>query len=167
MNNTGKNKIWIWLVILLVLANAGTLCFFWLSRPMPPESPAKFLSKELAFSIEQQKQFEQLVQQHRDSVRLWRDQLQSAKEEMYALVKEPAVSDSTEQVAAQKLGAIVEKIEWFTLDHFQQVRLICTPSQEKKFDAVLHKMLKMMSASRPMPPRGESGPPPPLPPFEK
>ena len=167
MNNTGKNKIWIWLVILLVLANVGTLGFFWLSRPMPPESPAKFLSKELVFSLEQQKQFEQLVDQHRDSVRLWRDQLQSAKEEMYELVKEPTVSDSTEQAAVEKLSPTVEKIERLTLDHFQQVRLICTPSQQKKFDAVLQKMLRMMSASRPMPPRGESGPPPPPPPFEK
>lgn len=166
MNNTGNNKIWFWVVILLVLANAGTLGFFWLSRPMPPESPEKYLSKELSFSPEQQKQFRQLVQQHRDSVRLWRDELQSAKKEMYWLVKVSDASDSTEQAAVQKLSPIVEKIERLTLDHFQQVRLICTPSQQKKFDAVLQKMLKLMSASRPMPPRGESGPPPP-PPFEK
>lgn len=161
MLGNNKNKILVWLVIVLIIANAGTLTFLWLSRPDTRESPAAFLSKELSFTQEQKNQYEAMVKEHRDSIRFLRAELKHAKEEMYLLLKDKSSNDSIGHTAVKKLSAITEQMEIITLDHFRKVRSICSSVQQEKFDQVISQMLQMMSSQRlPPPGREQQGPPP-------
>ena len=161
MFSNRKNKILLWLVIFLVIANAITLVFLLRNRPFPKESPASFLSRELSFTEDQKKQYEGMVSVHRDSTQILRKELQQAKDEMFALLKQSVISDSIKQSAVKKISTITERMELFTLAHFQEVRSICSPAQKDKFDQVISKMLQLMSTSRRPPPGVENlGPPP-------
>lgn len=150
------------LVILLLLANAATLAFFWLDRskkPMQQEGgPKEFLVKELTLSTAQQQQYEELVKQHRQAVDAIRQQVKAAKDNLFALVKVTEASDSTKQAAASDVSKLTEKIDLLTLNHFQQVRKICTPEQQQKFDQLIGEITRMMAA--PHPGMRPEGPPP-------
>ncbi len=174
MNNTVKNKTLTILVVLLLLANAATLAFFWLGRKpkQPPGGMAKeFLIKELNLNTGQQEAYEGMIKEHRQATEPLRQQIKEAKDELFALVKNPSAPDSAKQAAAASANNIVAQLDLVTLNHFQKVRTLCTVEQQKKFDDIIQEAIRMTGQPRhPMPPGGhpqgpppggEGGPPPP------
>lgn len=166
MNNNARNKFLMILVILLLIANAVTLTLFWLDRSRKPEqpmgSPREFLSRELSLDTQQQAQYDELVKAHRQLTEELRQQVKTAKDSLFELVKDPAASDSTKQMAARTVSRLTEQIDLLTLNHFQQVRKLCTPGQQKKFDELIGEVTRMMAPPRPPgpPAPGKEGPPP-------
>ena len=61
-------------------------------------------------------------------------------------------------MAADAIMINQKAIEMATFYHFEEVRSICTPDQQKMFDEVIKEALRMMSPPPPGPPHG--GPPP-------
>lgn len=181
MNNGSKNKILSWLVILLVVANAATITMFWLNkskRPAGPKgTPQEFLVNELKLDAKQQQQLDGLVKEHRRAAEALRGKTREAKERFFDLLKQTNVADSTKQAAAKAVSVITEELDLLTLDHFQKIRALCNPEQQKKFDDIIHQLTAMMGQPRPpgppggpegqhpngpgVPPRNEQGPPPP------
>jgi len=171
MNNAAKNKLLVWLVALLLLANAGTLLFFWLGnrkQGLPPKGePKEFLIKELGLDASQQQQFDKLVAEHRQAVNALREQVKEKKDALFELIKNTTATDSVKQAAASAVSAVTEQIDMLTVNHFQKVRALCTPEQQKRFDAIIHDITKMMAQPRPPmgpgngPPPGDNRPPPP------
>lgn len=165
MNSTSKNNLLVWLVILLLIANAATITLFWLSRakrPPAPQGEAKdFLIKELNLDSSQQIRFADLRQEHRKAVDSLREKVKDAKDHLFDLVKDSTASDSMKQEAAAAVSRITEQIDLFTLTHFQKVRALCDPKQQKRFDEILRQVTVMMGPPRPpAPPAGPGGPPP-------
>ena len=161
MNPGTKNKLLTWLVVLLLVANAATIAMFWLGKPKQPRQPKgqpkDFLIKELKLDTAQQAQLEILVKEHQAVVRPLREKIKEAKDNLFDLLKEENVSDSTKRHAAAAVSVITEEIDLFTLNHFQKVRSICNPEQQKKFDEILHQITGMMGQQRPR--MGQGGPP--------
>jgi len=166
MNHATKNKLLTGLVILLLAANAATIAVLWLNRPKqqtgPKGSPQEFLVKELNLSTEQQQQLQVLVKAHQQGVQPLRGKIRTAKEALFNLLKQSNVTDSTKQTAAKAVSMITEELDLLTLDHFQQVRAICTADQQNKFDEIIHQVTSMMGQPGP-PGGGREGdrPPPP------
>jgi len=162
MNHTAKNKVLTWLVVILLIANAATITMFWLGKPkqpvQPKGQPKDFLIKELKLDTNQQAQFEVLVKEHRAAVEQLRKKIKGAKDNLFDLLKEQNVSDSTKRNAAAAVSIITEEIDLLTLNHFQKVRAFCNPEQQKKFDTIIHQVTGMMGQQRP--PMGPGGPPP-------
>lgn len=163
MNPVTKNKLLTWLVVLLLVANAATIAMYWLGKPKPPlppnGGPKNYLIKELSLDAKQQEQFGELVKEHRQSVEQLRREVRSAKDNLFDLVSKPNEADSTKQHAAAAVSDITEEIDLLTLDHFQKVRALCTPDQQRKFDDIIREVTRMMG--RPGPPMGpHDGPPP-------
>ncbi len=162
--NNNKSRWLIILVIVLLIANTATLFAFWVSRAkhdLPPKGELKdFLVKELNMDSAQQKQFLILREEHRHRVDSLRNEVKQAKEKLFDLAKDPSATDSIKQNAAAEVSKITEKIDLFTLDHFQKVRALCRPDQQKHFDELLHQMTSMLGA--PPPPKHPGGPPPPM-----
>lgn len=167
MNHATKNKLLTWLVILLVAANVATIAVFWLNRPKqhraPKGSPQEFLVKELKLNTEQQQQFQVLVSAHQQGAEQLRSKIRTAKEAFFNLLKQSNVTDSVKQTAAKAVSMITEELDLLTLDHFQQVRRLCTADQQNKFDEIIHQVTSMMGppgnpgggrqGNRPPPPR--------------
>ena len=166
MNFTAKNKLIVWLVALLLVANAASIAIFWLSkakhRPQPKGTPQEFLVRELKLDTKQQEQMEMLVKEHRQAAEELRVKIRAAKESFFDLLKQQNVTDSVKQAAAKAVSKNTEELDLMTLNHFQKVRALCTNNQQKKFDEIIHKVTSMIG--QPRPPRGsgneQQGPPP-------
>ncbi len=165
MNPATKNKLLTWLVLLLLVANAATIATFWLNRtkhPAHPQgTPNEFLIEQLQLDTKQQEQLEALVKEHRGKVEQLREKVRAAKDSFFDLLKQPNVTDSTRRAAAAAISTITEQIDLLTLDHFQKIRELCNPEQQKKFDAIIHQVTAMLGAPRPPMGLGHQGPPPP------
>lgn len=165
MNSPAKNKLMTWLVVLLLVANATTITMFWLGkrRPPPPKgAPNEFLIRELKLDTKQQEQLDVLIKQHRQAAEDIRGEIKSAKDSLFELVKNPNATDSAKQTAAAACSKLTEQLDVLTVNHFQKIRSLCTPEQQKKFDEIIHEVTAMMGQPRPpMGPGGYIVPPPP------
>ncbi len=163
MNPTTKNKLFTWLVVLLLIANAITIAGFWLGRPKHPPLPqgaaADYLIKELSLTKQQQKQFLELVSEHQQSSAQIRIKIRDAKDNFFDLLKQPGLTDSVKRAAVEMVGKSTQELDLLTLDHFQKVRALCTVEQQKKFDTIIRDVTHMMAPPHPGGP-GPQGPPP-------
>jgi hypothetical protein len=163
-----KNNILALLVVLLVVANASTLFFFWLHRPQShptSKTPAKFLISELKLDSAQQVKLEILRKEHKDSSEALRAELKEAKEAFFGLLKNSNITDSAKLSAADAVSNITKKLDLVTFNHFKKVREICNSGQQQAFDKIIGEVTMMLSAPRN--PRMEGNRPPPPPPDEK
>jgi Spy/CpxP family protein refolding chaperone len=171
MNSVAKNKLLLWLVALLLVANAASIAMFWLGKnkqlPTPKGPPNEFLIRELKLDGAQQAKLDILVKEHRAAAEELRGKIKESKEAFFDLLKQTAVTDSMKQVSARAVSVNTEALDLLTLEHFQKIRALCTPEQQKKFDDILHEVTSMMG--QPRPPMGRHnepgdpplGPPPP------
>lgn len=165
MNKGISNRLLLWLVIVLLVANVATLSFLWMGRPAAPppgDGASKFLIKELQLDAKQQQQYQALVTEHRDSAEVLRSKIRKAKEQLFEMIKEEGATDSAKQEKVKEVSRYSGDLELLTLHHFEKLRAICTPEQQKKFDSVLQEITRMMG--NPRPPMGPDGHQPPGPP---
>ena len=166
MNHGSKNKLLTWLVVLLLVANAATIAMFWLGKVKhPPQSkgtPQEFLVKELQLNTKQQEQLDVLRKEHREAADQLREKIKNAKEAFFDLLKQQNVTDSVKQVSAKAVSIHTEELDLLTLNHFQKIRALCTPEQQKKFDEIIQQVASMIGRPRPpgSPENGPQGPPP-------
>ena len=146
------------IIIILILLNIGTLAFLWIQKSPgmhPPHhgggGPFEFLSNELNLSEQQREQYKQLRDEHHSEV----EGLQEAGREMRHQFFDQLHGASSDSLQVEKLATDIasnqRQIELITFHHFQKVRAICSPEQQKKFDDVIDEALRMM-APRPGPP---------------
>ena len=175
MNNFTNNR-WLTVVTLLLLtANIITLALLWTTknkdrgnmRPAPGGQVFEFLTKELKLDEQQQEAYKKLRDEHQLARRGIRDSIRMAKDEFFALLKKPDVSDSVLHVYSGRAVAADQQLDEFTFRHFQKLRAICNAEQQKKFDDIIQEALRRMApAKRRGPPRPgmndpERRPPPP------
>ncbi len=165
MSYFNRNKWWAVAFIALLIMNVASLAAVWLlkdNRPAQHRGPgpgvAEFLTKELRFDSLQQQQLFQLRSAHQRQVMELRSKTREAKDALFELLKEPAVSDTMLAKAAIASSLNDQQLDILTFRHLQKIREICTPVQKEKFDAVIHEVLRSMG---PMPPPGPEGHPPP------
>ena len=171
--NVSKNKILIWSVILLVIANVAVLATIWLthSKQRPNRgTPADYLVKELGLNKEQEDKLRSLGKEHHEQSLRIREQIKEARHNLFQQLKQSTVNDSAKIIAADNVAKNLKQLDLLTFDHFRQVRAICTPEQQKKFDEIIEEVLQMIATGpRPgrgpnngerMPPPGDRPPPP-------
>ena len=161
MDNSKFFKI---VILILLLINMATLTFIWSTsqrqqnfQSRPPDV-GEFLTKKLELNEAQQKQFEELKHAHHEKVEVLRENNKKLHNDFFDLLKQPSVDSTTLRIAADAIMDNQRAIEMVTFYHFKEVRAICTPAQQKKFDEVISEALRMMSPRPPGPPNG--GPPP-------
>ncbi len=161
MNNAIKNKLLTWLVVTLLVANAGTMLFFWINRPErmqgPKGSPREFLIHQLELDSSQLNVFQELIEDHQASARSLKNEIRSAKENLFQLLKQQVIPEPEKMKAVQAVTLKIQALELLNLEHFQKLRALCNDKQKKKFDGLLDQLAGLMAA----PPPGEGHPPPP------
>ncbi len=166
MNGTSKNKWLIFFIVLLLIGNAATILMFWMQRRPGPggHRAADYIIKELNLSKSQQEQYEKMIDEHRKGADEARQHIKAAKDKLFDLLQQPSVNDSTLNTAVNNVTNETSKLELQTFHHFQKLRAICDPAQQKKFDGIIKNALDMMRPGPPGPPghrQGEGHPPPP------
>jgi protein CpxP len=138
-------------IIALLLINAGTLALLWAKpgrdRLRPKGHPVeKILKKDLGFNAEQMAQFEQLKEQHHQSVS---DLKKSTRQHRETLFSSPPLESNQADSIAKLMGQGVADIEYATWRHFQDVRNLCTEEQVAKFDELLSDIARHMGPRHP------------------
>jgi periplasmic protein CpxP/Spy len=148
MDNSRFLKI---VIVVLLIINIATLAFLWTAPmrhgppPMRGEDVAGFLSRELNFTPEQQKQFEELRKEHHDNIDNIRQQDREMHDKFFDLLCTNPVDSAFVGQMADSMSGFRKQIELLTFYHFQKVRGICTAEQQKKFDEVIDDALRMMA----------------------
>lgn len=146
---TKNNKGLIFLVVILLLSNVGLLLYFlMLKKPEhKPGGPGRgdfsivdYMKKEVGFNEDQTKQFQQLHELNRDSLKLIGDSIRASKNKLYTFLQQAPPNDSSVQAAAATLSHYQQKMELNMFRHFQRVRAICTPEQQVKLDTLVNRM---------------------------
>ncbi len=174
MNNAIKNKLLTWSVVFLLVANAGTILFFWINRPPKIQtikgSPRDFLVHALELDSSQLSAFQDLIEKHQSAVRALRREIGSAKEDLFQLLKQPVIDEAQKKKNVEAITIKIQQLELLNLEHFQHVRALCNEKQKMKFDELLDQLAFLMAEPRtpgagmPAPPPNEEGhrlPPPP------
>ena len=163
MNNFTNNR-WLSVVTLLLLtANIVTLALLWTTKnkdrgdmkPPPGGQVFEFLTNELKLDTQQQEAYKILREEHQQARRGIQDSIRMAKDEFFALLKKPNVSDSVIHVYSGRAVAADQQLDEFTFRHFQKLRAICNAEQQKKFDDIIQEALRRMAPDK------RRGPPPP------
>lgn len=147
MKSIGKNKIYMWLIAILMLANTLTIFIYWGGRikEMKENSPKEFLVKELKFDDNQKKQFFALAKEHNENAQIIRRKIKQSKDDFFHLLKDPNATDSIEKFAAQKVSKNIEELDLYTFDHFKKVRALCNEEQKEKFDKIISQITSAVS----------------------
>ena len=168
MNYFKRSKWWAIAFIVLLIMDVASLAAVWLlkeKRPAPRPEVAEFLARELGFDSLQKQELFNLRAEHQQQARALRGKTREAKDALFALLKEAFVPDSMLAKAAEASSVNDRQLDILTFRHLQKIRELCTPEQQKKFDAVIHEVLRSMGP--PMPPPGREGHPPPPPGEER
>lgn len=179
MNQFTKNRSLNIIVIVLLVANIASFGVFWWRQSSPERNNqfpvpsmnkgADYLSSELKFSTTQQTAFEALRNKHRNAFDPIRKDIEQYKNDFFGLVKNDTVSETTINIAWNKIASLEKTSDVITLNHFKAVRKICDSAQKIKFDQIIQaSILRMRNRPQgPPPPMGhrpppnEQGPPPP------
>ena len=169
MSTLFRNKLLTGLVILLLAANITTIVVFWMGmkkiHPAPQQASA-YIIKELSLNDKQQEQYNVMIQQHRKQSRLIQEQIRNCKDSFFNLLSHENTNDSIKNNLSAKIASLNSELDIITYDHFKEVRKICTPEQQQKFDGILKEVLRMMAGPGPggrgprPPGAGIDGPPP-------
>lgn len=156
-----KETIWIALVAFLIVLNA-TILFLFLGGKNPGkpgqggQNPRDLqIIEALSLNEEQQEKFEVLKEEHRGKMR----ELNSESHEMlesYFMLLESEKIDSAQKDSLEAAFSTLEKEKInVTFDHFQKLKTLCNPDQQKEFNEFLPELIELVL------PQGQEKSPPP------
>lgn len=157
-----KETLLIVLIVLLLLLNFGTLGFlFFAGRGGPPHGPrfgkhgpAQLIIQELELDEQQQKTFDTMREQHHSNMVSLDKQMEVTAKRYLSHV---SLSNSTKTDSLQQaIGKLEMQRASVTYQHFKDLRAICKPAQQEKFDALLPELFRMITSPPPPDNRGHS-----------
>ena len=166
------NTRWITVAsLLLLIANIITLTLMWAHHhhehkeanrdlPSPMRGPVfEFVTRELNLNQQQQDAYTKLREDHQAKQRPLQDSIRKAKDAFFSLLEQPTVSDSQLDLYSKKNIQAEQQLDLVTFKHFQQLRALCSPEQQKKFDRIIREVLHQLQVPgpRPEPPPGREG----------
>ena len=169
MNEKYKFRL-LWGAILgLLLLNLAILGWMWSSSGIPPRregggSALDLLHRELGFNEAQKKQVIAITEAHFQKVKPVRDSVRLLKDMFFDRLSDSAITDAELNDLSEKVAHKMAVADQMVFRHFQEIRAICTPKQQTKFDEIikdaLHQQGRQQMRNGPLNGRRE-GPPPP------
>lgn len=153
-----RNKVLSLLVLVLLLTNILLVVFFMWMKPEPGKPAAKkdghnevmqILEKEVGFSPAQMEEYKKLKDQHWAKMKPYFGEMKAARNNYYNLLNLTSVADSTVNRLADSVAAKQKQMDLQTFRHFSQVKALCTPEQQPKFDSLVQQVIKRMGGRKP------------------
>lgn len=153
-----KPKLLTIVVVALLLLNFGTLGFMWThSRGPggPPDGPGHrpdlfhFMVNELQMTKEQEAQYDVMRRAHHEKVVELQEASRKLHDKFFNLLQGAETDSILVNQLADSIASNQKQVDLITFRHFQQVRSICTPPQQKKFDEVIDEAMSMMAPRPP------------------
>ena len=146
MKQFAQNKVLVLLVAVLLIANLALMLYFFVFRNNhnaggPSRPVSDFVQKQLGFNVSQAAKFQELRDEHKESVKPVIDDMKKLKDSLYNLLQKPELNDTMAVNLIDKIGERQKQWELMIFHHFQKVRAICDSSQLPRFDTLVHRMV--------------------------
>jgi Spy/CpxP family protein refolding chaperone len=156
MDYLKKNRLLILIIAVLLLVNVGTISFILFFRGEGDRFPGKkgrgavvaFIEKELHLSDAQKEQFARLREEHFGKTETLMREQHEARKAMLGLLREDTVDVNEMHRMAAVMGQKETELAVSTFEHFRALRSLCSPDQQREFDAIIQDVLKMTRPSR-------------------
>ena len=137
------------IVILLILSNVISIGFLIMSKKKHPHphSPKKIIIEKLNFDENQEQEFVNLIEVHRNEVKKTHQAIGRLKDELYKELKNenPVMNDSL----FQEVTTTVMKLEKLNYEHFKDIKGLCTDSQLENFSHLIDQLGTLFQPKRP------------------
>lgn len=162
-------KLLIIIVLALISVNCILIGILWYNSyhrrmPAPAGNAFEYLTKELALTPAQVKQYDALRKQHFEFTSKTGNEQRMERDSFFNNLGNPSVDAATVNQLEQRILAHQQMLDTATFNHFRKVRAILTPTQQEKFDGVIQNVLHIMGGphgpERQRPGGPQAGPPP-------
>ncbi len=150
-----KTKLLIIAVITLLLLNIATLAFIF-TRKHPihndmrnGEGPKQLIIERLKFNEAQQKQYSVIVDDHRTKSKALNKTSGVMHNELYSLLKEKYIDKQKADTIIIKIAENQKTIDNLNLEHFQQIKSICTVNQIQFYNILVGELTHLFSPHPP------------------
>ena len=150
MTTPTKNKLFIFIIALLLISNIGLVVFFMGMNKHDSRDNrgrgeiTRVLKEEIGFSETQIKEYEEIRMAHREKMRPLFDSIRIDKESLYNQLYLPEINDSIFNTASSAVGEKQQMIDRHLFNHFRTLRELCTAEQQPKFDTMIKHMVQRM-----------------------
>jgi len=152
-------------VIGLLLLNFATIGFLFLSGPKghkPPNdmpvgrpNPKEIIIERLHFDVNQQREYDKIIQWHKDEIKRLDDGIREAKNDLYAQLKEPQIDLKIKDSLIAVINSNQKQIEATHFKHFEDIKKICHKGQIEDFNDLTEELSRIFAANKPPRPRHE------------
>jgi periplasmic protein CpxP/Spy len=159
--NSSRNKILLFLVGILLVTNVVVLGFFLKKNEQPDKGQRAqrggdrsaimraYLKDSVGFNEQQLAQFDQIRQQHRETMKPLFEEMKQAKLSFYNLLKQSGAADSASLAAAETMAQKQKAVDLAFFRHFQEIRSLCTPQQQPAYDSLVQQIVRRMIGGQP------------------
>jgi len=150
-----KIKLLTFSVIALLLMNIVALVYFFQSHSKEGHNgpdgqrPARIIIEKLQFDEKQQEEYQKLIHWHRSNVDQLDQQVRKTKQELYLQLVKPEVDSKAKDSLINNIVSIQKQIEEVHFKHFQDIKKLCTPKQQKDFDELTKELSKIFGHPKP------------------
>jgi Spy/CpxP family protein refolding chaperone len=147
------------IIVCLLILNLGTLGYLWVGRGPgkhdghpgrpPRENAGQYLQRTLQLTDEQEQQYWKMREAHHRQVVDIHEHMHELQQKLYTSFGSANPIDSNSLLAiADSIAAGQRTIEIITFHHFRELRGMCMPEQQKKFDVVIGEALERLGGPR-------------------
>ncbi|MFA5328334.1 MAG: periplasmic heavy metal sensor [Prolixibacteraceae bacterium] len=156
MNQSGKNRILIWIIIILAATNISTIGSFYYHRiselkdvevsqdeqtVVPGEQRTRFFRDELNLDANQLDQFRDINRTFNHTGRDIEMSLEKLREDLINELGAPETDRSKLDRLAAEIGEDHRKLKEVTSTFYLNMKAICTPEQQIKLNQIFKSML--------------------------
>lgn len=150
-----KLKLLTLAVIGLLVMNLGIVGFLLLGKPpLPPrggtpfakETPRDKIIERLHFDQGQVKQYEELIRQHRESMRSLQNNVREIKGALYTTLN--AENATAKDSLTVELVSLQKQIEMVHYNHFIEIKKLCKPGQLEYFTTLTSELADFFSPEK-------------------
>lgn len=135
------------MVIVLILLNTTIVGFMYFKNKQQCQNngagggKGDYLIEKLEFTPDQIAKFDVLRQDHHQTVMPLNKEIMEQKKQFFALITEPKVDSLKVDSLSKVITEMHRKVDIVTFYHFKNIREICTPSQQIKFQNLIEEGL--------------------------
>ncbi len=158
-----KTKLLTITVIGLLVLNLATLGFLFISgpkghkpthdRPEGRQIPREIIINRLHFDVNQQKDYDKIIQWHRGEIKKLDSEIREAKIELYSQLKESQLDLKVKDSLIAVINTNQKQIEITHFKHFEEVKKLCNKDQLEDFNELTEELSKLFSPNKPPRPR--------------
>ena len=144
MTEAPKIRVLTILVVLLIVLNIGSLGYIWHEHyighdrgPRDGHGPGGLVIKELQFDERQQAEFEKLRNEHHTAMRNIGEQDRALHDELFRSLSRSGDTSAYADSLIHRIATLRVENEQITYRHLAEVRRICTPAQQRRFDEMI------------------------------